>query len=434
MKCKENQEHCNWVSGKGCKSLHTQRTRSTTNSYNSSIKTSLQIKHTLIDKGTYGCVINPPIFEKSQIIKVILPYRNKHPSDISKLYKGGIEQFNEEYELLDKVQKIDPYNQFTTKMKGAMILHGEAVNSPSIKTCLTKENRKEFHKSYYQLILEYGGVRTDKEYKIQYYEFLQKLKVFLKGIKKLQSQGFVHMDIKPANVLISDEKINLIDFGLMTNVESLFTFDNRTALCYLEYPFYPPEFYLAYCYIKYGEMPTEKLETLFNQDFLIRKNLRDRYINGVSEFINVLNTKISKGKTNIDDLFTREIAMKADVFSIASIISALSKNIQYSQTLEYEQQSFVNNLHSKCFEINPLKRISITNLLKMVSDEEENYSSNTDLTIISLSDGSSSSLNISSGGAKKMNRTYCEKIPMRMLRAEMKPEVKRKIRQSRCNV
>lgn len=440
VKCNENSEHCNWVSGKGCKSLYTQRTRSTnkrsTNTYNSTIKSSSPMNHKLLDKGTYGCVINPPIFQKSQIIQVILPYRNQHPSDISKIYKGGVEEFTDEYKLLRQVQKIDPYNQFTTKLKGAMILNGETIDNPSIRQCLTKENKKEYQKKYYQIILENGGVRTDKEYKIQYYDFLQKLKVFLKGMKKLQSKGFVHLDIKPANVLISDEKINLIDFGIMTNVDSLFTLDNIHVLGYLEYPFYPPEFYLAYSYIKRGEISTDKLEKLFNQDFLIQKNLRDRYIQGVSEFILALNTKIAQGKTNIEDLFTREIAMKADVFSIASIISALSKNIQYSQTLQYEQKSFVNTLHSRCFEINPLKRISITNLLKMVSDEEENYSSNTGstTTIVSLSDGSSSSLNVSSGGAQqinKMTRTYCEKIPMRMLRAEMKPEVKRKIRQSR---
>lgn len=417
------------------KTMKPSKSKSTSQSLESSSESpELSSNYSLIAQGTYGCVINPPIYKKEQIIKSILPYHNKHSTDISKIYKDGETEFKDEYSLLRKVKQIDPQNQFTTKLKGAMILNGNTIDNPRLNNCLTKENQNESSKTYYQIVLENGGVQTNKTYKLTYYEYLQKLKVFLKGMTKLQSKRFVHMDIKPENVLISDKKINLIDFGLMTTSDLLFTYENRKALGYLEYPYYPPEFYLAYMYIKYGQILNDGLEKLFNQYFVVQNNLQERYHTGVSEFMNYMYMNISQGKSNIDDLFTEEIAMKADVFSISFIIHALNKNLQQTEELNYEQKVFINNLHNRCFEINPLKRISMKDLLKIVSDEEEKYSSSKSGSLVSLSDSSSSSLNVSIGGVKKMKRISCAKIPMRLLKVQMNPELKQEMRKSRHNI
>lgn len=477
-KCLENPEYCNWVSGKGCKSLHTQRTRSksgtkqtsliktsvkklspiketqtkkskTTRSKRSSPSTSsLKIKYKLIDSGTYGCVINPPFDEQQNIHEVILPYKNKESSDIAKIYKDGAEEFNDELELLEKVQEIDPKNKFTTKIKGAMVIDGETINNATVSSCLTK--KKAARKYYHQLILENGGVRTDKSYRLTYPDFLRKFKVFLKGMLKLQSKNFVHMDIKPANVLISDKKINLIDFGLMTYASRIFTYNNRHALGYLEYPYYPPEFYISYSYLKYGEINKDRLETLFNQDFLTKpgnSKLLMKYHSGVTEFIQSIRQQISKFK-HIWEIFSNDLAKKADVFSIAYIIIALNQNIRYSRQVdeENEQKNFVDTLYERCIETNPYKRISMEELYNMVSNEYAKYNSSSsagksskDSSVPSSSSesiyllspvSSKSSLSVSRGGNLKIRKTNCDKVPKYMLRVEMSPGVKRNLRKS----
>lgn len=479
-KCRENPDYCNWVSGKGCKSLHTQRTRSKTgikqtsqtktstklspiketqetqtkeskttrSKRSSSSSSSSKIKYKLIDSGTYGCVINPPFDQKQNIYEVILPYKNKESSDIAKIYKDGADEFNDEFELLEKVQTIDPKNEFTTKMKGAMIIDGETINDATISSCLTK--KKEARKYYYQLILENGGVRTDKSYSLTYPDFLRKFKVFLKGMLKLQSKNFVHMDIKPANVLISDKKINLIDFGLMTTANKLFTSDNKHALGYLEYPYYPPEFYISYSYIKYGEITKDRLETLFNQEFLTKpgnSKLLIKYHNGVTEFVQSVQRQIANYKP-IREIFTKELAKKADVFSIAYIIIALNQNIRYSHKVDEgnEQKKFVDTIYERCIDTNPYKRISMEELYDMVSNENTKYnsassgtrsrsssvpSSSSSDSVFSLSPASSkSSLSISRGGNLKMRKTNCDKVPKYMLRVEMSPGFKRNLRKS----
>lgn len=386
------------------------------------------IKYNLIDSGTYGCVINPPFYNKESIQKVILPYTQKESSDIAKIYKDGEKEFKDEYELLQRIQKIDPKNEFTTKMKGAMIIKGKNIND-DISNCLTKDNEKKANKYYHQIILENGGVRTDKSYKLTYSSFLKKFKVFIRGMLKLQSKNFVHMDIKPANVLISSKKINLIDFGLMTTIDKLFTYDNRHALGYLEYPYYPPEFYMAYMYVKYGRISNTGLEKFFSQSILSKYNLYVNYYKGVYEFKNIIDSSISKGKDSVKDLFPPEIATKTDVFSIAYVISALNKNIQYDNDFSkyIQQKHFVNMIHTRCIDANPYSRISMKELYKMVSDEQAKSPKGSYKSPISVNSEDVI------GGKVKMRKmqTNCDKVPKYMLRVNMNPKLKKLLRKSR---
>lgn len=411
---------CQWEHGKGCKSLGTQRRSKKAKSF--SIEKNVK-NYNLIDSGTYGCVINPPVSHEKNISKVIVPYNNPNQSDIGKLYKHGLEEFEIELDLLKKVQLIDPDNEFTTEFKGAMIVNKENIKDPELVNCLTKKNKKT--KFYHQIILENGGTRVDKEFSLSYSDFIIKFEVFLKGMAKLQSQNFVHLDIKPANVLISKDKISLIDFGLMTKADELFKYDNRHILGYLEYPFYPPEFYISYIIMKYGRINDEKLENIFNQSFVSNNDsLFRRYKTGIQEFHSII--KKTKKQELFKKVFNQDLALKADVFSIAYILVAFNKKITYSNQSE---KDFVDTLYKKCIEVNPYTRISMKELHDIVRKESVKYSSaeifetakskSTSSSIISIS-----SLSSESNGGGKMRRTDCDKVPMKLLRYKKKKNIK----------
>jgi serine/threonine protein kinase len=413
---------CQWEHAKGCKSLGTQRRSKKTKTDNSSIVKNIK-KYNLIDSGTYGCVINPPVFGDKNISQVIVPYNNPKQSDIGKLYKHGLEQFQIELDLLKKVQQIDPDNEFTTEFKGAMIVNKENIRDHDLVDCLTKKNKKT--KFYHQIILENGGTRVDKEYSLLYSDFLSKFEVFLKGMVKLQSQNFVHLDIKPANVLISKDKISLIDFGLMTKANELFTSDNKHILRYLEYPFYPPEFYISYTMMKYGKIDDDGLEKIFNQSFVSNNDsLFRKYKTGIDEFL--LTFKKIKKQELFKKVFNQDLALKADVFSIAYILVAFNKKIIYTHQSEKE---FVDTLYQKCIETNPYTRISMKELYDIVRKENVKNSSvekfdtaksrSTSSSVVSVS-----SLSSQSNGGGKLRRTDCDKVPVKLLRYKRKNNIK----------
>lgn len=410
----------------------------------------------LLDSGTYGCVINPPLYKNKIVKKIIIPYKNKKNSDIAKIYKNGKEDFSDEIELIEKIQIIDPKNKFTTKLKGAMVIFGDEIKDDTIQNCLRKDNSFDTYDSkdsssphmndtYYTLILENGGVRTDKVYSLTYHEFLSKFKIFLSGMLKLQENDLVHLDIKPANVLISDKKINLIDFGLMTNFDSLFTQDNSHILKYANvYPYYPPEFYLAYLYLKgipkfvnkqdilewwSGEDNHNEINKYFESKMVNKNaNLKQTYTNGVKELFNIIKNKIENDIIDVSEIFSKDMARKTDVFSISYIIAALNKNITFSSdsSERNKEQAFIDDIYQKCFEINPFQRISMQELYEEVANELKSKTSSKRGTTKQATKMASS--NASRGGNMKPKKIFCSMVPKYILRVEMDPEIKQKAR------
>lgn len=406
----------------------------------------------LLDSGTYGCVVMPPFDNKHIVQKVIMPYKNKQSSDIAKIFKKGENDFDEEVKLINKVEKIDPKNKFTTKMKGSMIINGKKIDNEDIQVCLIDKRNIDTYKTfepdaekmndfYHQLILENGGVRTDKTYSLTYPEFVSKFRVFIQGMLKLQEHNFVHLDIKPANVLISDKKINLIDFGLMSEFDELYTKQFKHILEYSRgYIFYPPEFYLAHLYLEIYNFVSSQPTVLklwtgirnrielqnFLEKSIINRNvkLRHQYEKGITEHYDIITKKIEDGVIEISELFPKEVAMKADVYSISYIISALNKNITFSNNDAEKtiQQEFIDKIHEKCFESNPYERITMKELYDLINQEYKSINKSSSSSKQSTNDSKSSKT--SKGGNLKLKRSKCSMIPKYMLRVEMDPEFK----------
>lgn len=358
----------------------------------------------LIDSGSYGCVIIPPISQESDVYMTIIPYTNKKENDISKVFKKE-KAFYNELELIKKVQMIDPDSIFTTKLKGANFINNKSIDQHVID-CLSAKDPSVTYPTYGQIILENGGVRVDKYDSLTYEDFLYKFKIFIEGMLKIQKNGLVHQDIKPGNVLISGEKISLIDFGLMTDENSVFVKDNYRLLNFMNYPYYPPEFFMASIMLKQSHSSknfVKKLKKLpsimkskkfFDQRFLVRNtSLQEKYITGVKSFIREI---IDRGITSSSDLFNAEMAKKADVFSTAYIISALNKVIDFANQ---DQKNFVDHIYNKCIEINPYSRISFRELYDLLQKEIEKMGNDR---------------SIMRGGA--LIKTGCDKVPRQLLK------------------
>lgn len=317
----------------------------------------------LIDSGTYGCVMMPPITEKKYIIKNDIQYEDRENDDISKLYKGGYKEYLKELQILKFIQKIDPSNKFTTKLKGAQHLSSDAFDNKDTEVNYCLGNKKQG--IYYQIILENGGKKLTDKYQLSYKKFLELFKQFLKGIIKLHKNKIVHRDIKPANVLIKKTKISLIDFGLSCRSKDVYIEKYNHILSY-HYPWYPPEFYIASILLR--GYPLNSAESILNimrhEGYFAHSympiSLQNIYEEGISNFI--ANIK-QNGITKFDDIFTPEIALKADIFPIAHLLSALNKNIIYKNS---KQKAFVENLYNRCIDCNPYTRISAEELYNAI--------------------------------------------------------------------
>ena len=367
----------------------------------------------LIDSGSYGCVITPPICQKSDISMTIISYTDKKENDISKLFKKE-RAFYKELELIEKVQMIDPDSIFTTKLKGANFINKESINQQVID-CLSAKDPSVTYPTYGQIILENGGVRVDRYDSISYRDFLDKFKIFIEGMLKIQTNGLVHQDIKPGNVLISDQKISLIDFGLMTDENSVFVKDNYKLLNYMNYPFYPPEFFMASIMLNQSSnnyaRKLKKLQAImkrkkfFDQGFLLRNtSLQKKYTTGVRSFIDEI---IDRGISSNSELFNTAMARKADVFSTAYIISALNKVIDFANQ---DQKDFVDNIYNKCIEINPYSRITFQELHKLLQKEIQKTGSDHSIT---------------KGGA--LTKTECDKVSRQLLKYKGRGQRKKKL-------
>lgn len=340
--------------------------------------------HTYINYGSYGCVIRPPVTGKQYILKDYIAYSNPKKNDIGKIFKGNHSIFNEELALLKKVKKLDPKGIFTVQLKGAQKISASSLTSNKKTTqCLKgKEPHKELKKYYYQIILENGGKEINADYSLKFPVLLKKLHQFVGGLVTMQAHGLVHCDIKPSNVLISKGKINLIDFGLALPVGEVYSSVNRSRLAH-KYDYYPPEFFIAYILMKYGSVSgdTEKNRYVLNNifDYLNKENYFNQRIyddhvllNSCKESIREFTQQIiSRNTLNFNDIFTKDIALKADVYPMYYIIRGLRRRAVAAvaaNTDNKEDMDFLRRLEQRCYAGNPNDRIRMKDLFDILDE------------------------------------------------------------------
>ena len=336
------------------------------------------MKNQIIGSGNYSVVLRPEIQEVS---KIYLEYSDKDESDIVKVFKSGNKDvFAKELTFLLKIKNIPCYTSFTVPIKGASKfdiaeLKYFDTNLLSKLDVLSHNHDKEL----YQIIFGYGGIELTKiTYNIKFMNFLMYVRGLLLGIQKLQEENIVHRDIKPSNVLITEYQMNLIDYGLACDVKECYGNDDADFVLSYMYMYHPPEFYIAHLLhesmktnedfsacldITFQNMTTysQELKIYYEEHYYRYHNLEVynifSYRQAFKEFYEQIK---NKSINSFQELFTDEMAFKADVYSVSYILKTLKKHIIFDNVF---QRQIFNTLYEMMFELNPFKRASVSELL-----------------------------------------------------------------------
>ena len=173
--------------------------------------------------------------------------------NINDLFSGQEEKEKHKEEIYDNVlkkchqriirsTKLNPYINYCFYIVPKFVYGIPLYN---IEKCINNSFSDE---NIHQIIYENAGL-TFYDYpkgKLTYKKFINMLKVFFKDFYYYVEAGKIHSDINYGNIMIKDNKILLIDFGLEKTKDNIF--DRNKGLKYFKYKyiFYPPEFRLLY--------------------------------------------------------------------------------------------------------------------------------------------------------------------------------------------
>ena len=346
----------------------------------------MQNEYTIIGSGNYSIVLRPIV---TNITHEYLQYTDFNTSDVTKIFKlGNNEDFEKELDILLKLKGIEDYTLFTAPIKGASKFKVSSLSYDyelMTKLNILYSNQKNYHKDMYQIVFGYGGIPLNKfDNKITFLQFLLILRNFLIGIQKLQENNIIHRDIKSTNVLYHDKKLNLIDFGLACTTNDVYanTDDNKFVLAYM-YMYHPPEFYIAYLLYEYSEKHpesdfntildhafknlityTQELKTYYEEHYYKYHKLEPYNIFSYRKAFAEFYDEIKQGNVqSIEEIFTSEITLKADIYGISYILKDLKKHIIFDHM--FQKQIFYD-LYDMMHHLNPYKRASLSQIMTYI--------------------------------------------------------------------
>ena len=359
-------------------------------------------KSKIIGKGAYGCVVQPPI--KSNIKETYIEYNDIKRNDVGKLFKNtstNREDFMAELDNIELTNLFDANGIFTVKTKGANLLKSENIDN-QIRNCL----EVSYHNEYvYQIILENGGVPLYqmKDRSLSFQKFVRLMKTFIEGFTKMQEFGLCHRDIKPDNILISDDKISLIDFGVSDELTNVYSVESQRVLSHKS-KIYPPEFYIASILLEFKSNKNQFQEVLddviplMENDGYFETLFQEKHIDTVKQEINNFISTIKKSNYDYSDVFNVDMAKKCDIYSLFSIFEEMSQKVIIVNNIQQRQ---LKTLVIMCQEPNPYERGSLQDIQDILNDMEE-----TTETENSSMDGGKSRKNIK---YIKLNNIYKKK-------------------------
>jgi len=336
----------------------------------------------LLGSGSFGCVIQPALMKNTTDNYVDNNY-------VGKLFKSK-DEFDDELRQLDIIKRynIDPNNTFTVKLITQNEINiNDIYNIQDVYKCILDNHAENNNRSVYQIVLENGGKSLHSlntlNTSITFEKLIQILEPFLLGVQRMHSVGFVHLDIKPLNILFNGDKLSLIDFGLSTTSDNVFNENNKYILkSSNQYYYYPDDFLIANHMLQYrykkgedflNEMNTYiNFDNAFNQALLSKHGEMNMHIvkNALNEYIRDIKEKFKNNLDGItfENIFDRTMALKSDIYSLTSLFSKLNDITTYDnfdKQKRERQENFVKEMFSYCKEHNPLKRKSINEIVSI---------------------------------------------------------------------
>ena len=320
----------------------------------------------LIGDGSYGCVIEPPIMKN--IKKTYIKYTDKNEKDIGKIFKINYKSYNEfdkELKIFVKRYKtIKLFDKLSIKLKGANSI--STINKhDELYECLIENKRYDssLNKNdiVYQLIYEYAGTNLhDLKCKIiNFNKFANMLYNFFLAFKEYQLAGFCHSDINYGNILISNEKLSLIDFGLEKSLNKIYN-KNNFGMLHHKYIFYPPEFKLYILYIQNKKYANNKL-LYYSTKNIINIFDKDNYGNFDLYTKNEIYKDILQlwKKFDLNKLDPKKI----DIYSLGINFYIFRKCIKFNNKDELKKY---NNLLKNMINMDVTKRFDVDQILKYI--------------------------------------------------------------------
>lgn len=186
-----------------------------------------------VANGTYGCVFKPAVSCKGK--------PQVSGDVVAKLFRDPYQAHEEVSMNVNVVNKIDPNHKFTVRMHQHCAIENKEYKSELYK-CNNWSDSEKTMPYIKQLVYENGGMELRvAASSIPFQELFSRFQNIFEGLKALEKSGYVHLDIKPTNIVFnpSTRKMSLIDFGLATYKGHVYS--DRSILSY-EYPYFPPEF------------------------------------------------------------------------------------------------------------------------------------------------------------------------------------------------
>jgi serine/threonine protein kinase len=338
------------------------------------------------DKGSYGVIIENSLSDYIKPKQIYYEAISNKDNIISKLFINKYNDFYNENKNYEIVSQIDPQNIFTykvIKVSEYKVLLDEFHNFKNII------NKKKYHNYEYLNIYEITMIKADIS--LQDYlknsnntimfknNFKKQFIKLLEGIKKLHDYNFVHLDLKETNILVSNNNLYLIDFGLSDYTYNIFYSKYMYIFksMYLYFPFETKIIYNVYNEFNNYEQTTVKeileyindtnfidlyfhdyyniIEEYNNQDENIFKSEIKDFINDLIYKNNILNNNKLDFQLCMKYIF-EQIITKIDIYSIGIILYNLEKYLP-NKTKE---------LLPKLIDISPYNRPNIDDLILMM--------------------------------------------------------------------
>lgn len=314
----------------------------------------------LIGQGNYGCVFKPHVSCKNKA--------KTFKDSIGKVFLDESE-FQSEKIIQDMIKKIDPYNNFTVPLYDVCDVK-YFKKTDKVEGCDLIE-QVNLDNEYPQLIYKYGGkslkdIIKEKGSIKKFMDIFIKLRPLLFGLEKLNEANLIHQDIKPPNILYDKNKVYLIDFGILTESNKVYTSENNYVLKY-DYPYYPPE-YKLYSHIGTFDKYYLKVLKNFNFDFYIGKthvNLLEIIKNNIGINIkNDLQNAIKRKNKIFDsskiDLYSLGIVI-LELYIWSSLYNKVYKTNNFNKKLQDNLIEFIKGL----IRFNSIERFNVENAIIM---------------------------------------------------------------------
>jgi len=303
----------------------------------------------ILGQGTYGCVFHPPID--------CIDGSNDGKSGVGKVLTSEHAYIEiAETKPFQLKKNMDDVREFTNPIE--YVCDVSKKKTKDFKKCrvLNKDDSKD--KKLTQIVYKHKGLDLAKLYNHRRFTFKENIDIqtrflnVIKGTKSLfESQNKSHLDIKPQNILQTEKNMILIDFGLVTHFDEIYSKYNMNILIH-PYPFYPIEFKLfASMYIFVQELKKTPLNdmTKTNEYYEMVDTKMKSYLRKIVP--DVFQNDYEYGYGDINDDTNKVMKsfglsttlMKNQIYSTWNQILTIMKNKK--KTLEYIDDIFTSQAH-----------------------------------------------------------------------------------------